>query len=139
MAFFKKVKKDKIENNNNCDKNDDNLLLKSGDDSEPACCTGSGCVDEKTEIDSEDDYTGLIIKILGSGCKNCITLTENVKTAIQEMGLEAQIVKVTDFAEITGYGVMTTPALVVNEVVVSYGKVLKPNEVVKILNKVLGV
>ena len=77
----------------------------------------------------------LTIKVLGSGCKNCITLADNVRKALDEMKLEAEIIKVTDFAEITEYGVMSTPALVVNETVVSYGKVLKPKEVIKLFSK----
>lgn len=75
----------------------------------------------------------MIIKILGLGCKYCTTLAENTKEALKELGLEAEIVKVTDFAEIASYGVMSTPALVVDEKVVSYGKVLKPKEIIKIL------
>ena len=77
----------------------------------------------------------MIIKILGSGCKNCMTLTENTKEALADMKLEAEIVKVTDFADIAGYGVMQTPALVIDEKVVSFGKVLKPKEIVKIIEK----
>ncbi len=77
----------------------------------------------------------MIIKILGSGCRNCMTLTENTKEALAEMKLEAEIVKVTDFADIAGYGVMQTPALVIDEKVVSFGKVLKPREIVKIIEK----
>ncbi len=75
----------------------------------------------------------MIIKILGSGCKNCITLKENTEAALKEMGIEAEIIKVTDFKDIMAYGVMTTPGLVVDEKVVSYGKVLKPKEIAKIL------
>lgn len=75
----------------------------------------------------------MIIKILGSGCRNCVTLAENTKKALEELGMEAQIVKVTDFAEISAYGVMSTPALVVDEKVVSFGKVLQPHQIVKIL------
>ena len=78
----------------------------------------------------------MIIKILGSGCRNCVTLAENAKTALAELGMEAQIVKVTDFANISTYGVISTPALVVDEKVVSSGKVLKPDQIVKILEKV---
>lgn len=78
----------------------------------------------------------MVIKILGSCCGNCVTLQENTEAAIKEMGLEAEIIKVTDFKEITAYGVMTTPALVIDEKVVSYGKVLKPKEIVKIIEKV---
>jgi small redox-active disulfide protein 2 len=75
------------------------------------------------------------IKILGSGCKNCITLAENTKAALAESGTEAEIEKVTDFAEIAKYGVMSTPGLVIDEKVVSYGKVLKPQDIVKIIEK----
>ncbi len=74
----------------------------------------------------------MIIKVLGSGCKNCVTLKENTEAALREMGVEAEIIKVTDFKDIMAYGVMTTPALVIDEKVVSFGKVLKPKEIVKI-------
>ncbi|HZK71532.1 MAG TPA: thioredoxin family protein [Clostridia bacterium] len=76
------------------------------------------------------------IKILGSGCKNCVALVDNTKSALSELGIEAEIVKVTDFAEIAGFGVMSTPALVVDEKVVSFGKVLKPKDIIKIIEKV---
>lgn len=75
----------------------------------------------------------MIIKILGSGCKNCSTLQENTETALKEAGLEAEVIKVTDFKDIMTYGVMSTPALVIDEKVVSFGKVLKSKEIVKIL------
>jgi small redox-active disulfide protein 2 len=75
------------------------------------------------------------IKILGSGCKNCITLEKNTKTALQELGLDTQIEKVTDFDKIMQYGVMTTPAIVIDEKVVSFGKVLKPKEITEIIKK----
>ena len=75
------------------------------------------------------------IKILGSGCKKCISLTENTKNAVEELGLDANISKVTDFADISAYGVMSTPALVVDEKVVSFGKVLKPKEIKALLSE----
>ena len=75
------------------------------------------------------------IKILGSGCANCVTLAENTNKALAESGTEAEIEKVTDFAEIAKYGVMSTPGLVIDEKVVSYGKVLKPQDIVKIIEK----
>lgn len=77
----------------------------------------------------------MIIKILGSGCRNCIVLKENTEAALKETGVEAEIIKVTDFKDIMAYGVMSTPALVIDEKVVSFGKVLKPKEIVKILEK----
>lgn len=79
----------------------------------------------------------MTIKVLGSGCKNCVTLCDNVKAAVSEMGLQAEVEKVTDFAAIAGYGVMQMPAIVVDEKVVSYGKVLKPAEVKKLLERVM--
>lgn len=73
------------------------------------------------------------IKVLGSGCANCNKLTKNTEEALREAGIEAEIIKITDFKEIMQYGVMTTPALVIDEKVVSYGKVLKPKDIVKFL------
>lgn len=77
----------------------------------------------------------MIIKILGSGCKNCTTLTENTKAALSELNMKADIEKVTDFVQIAAYGVMTTPALVIDEKVVSSGKVLKPKEIAKLIER----
>lgn len=77
----------------------------------------------------------MIIKVLGSGCKNCLTLKENTEKALKETGIEAEIVKVEDMKDIVSYGIMQTPALVIDEKVVSYGKVLKPNDIVKLLEK----
>lgn len=75
----------------------------------------------------------MIIKILGSGCKKCITLSENTQSALANLGREAQVIKVTDFAEIAAHGVMSTPALVIDDKVVSVGKVLTTAEVEKLL------
>ena len=63
------------------------------------------------------------IKILGSGCPNCKRLEANVKKACDELGLNAKIEKVQDYADIAVYGVMSTPALVVDEEVKLYGRV----------------
>lgn len=75
----------------------------------------------------------MVIKILGSGCKNCVALEENTRVALKEAGIEAEVIKVTDFKEIMTYGVMRTPAIVVDEKVLSYGKVLKPKDIIKML------
>lgn len=80
----------------------------------------------------------MMIKVLGSGCKNCVTLAENTKMALSELGMQAEIVKVTDIVEIAKYGIMSTPGFVVDEKVYSYGKVLKPKEIAKILEKAAG-
>jgi small redox-active disulfide protein 2 len=75
----------------------------------------------------------MIIKILGSGCKKCVTLGENAKIAAEAAGKQAEIVKITDFADIAAYGVMSTPALVVDDKVLSAGKVLSAAEIGKML------
>lgn len=75
----------------------------------------------------------MIIKILGTGCKKCVTLTDNTRAALANLGREAEIVKVTDIAEIAAMGVMSTPALAIDEQVVSMGKVLSPAEVEALL------
>lgn len=66
----------------------------------------------------------MIIKVLGSGCRKCIELADNTRKALAARGQQADIVKVTDFVDIAAYGVMSTPALVIDEKVVSAGKVL---------------
>tara|TARA_R110000787_G_scaffold147489_3_gene261252 strand:- start:838 stop:1074 length:237 start_codon:yes stop_codon:yes gene_type:complete len=71
----------------------------------------------------------MIIKILGSGCKKCVALGENAKTALQAAAIDAEIEKVTDVVAIAGYGVMSTPGLVIDEKVVSTGRVLSASEI----------
>ena len=73
------------------------------------------------------------IEILGSGCPNCRRLAENAKLASDELGLGAEIVKVTDFGSIAAYGVMRTPALAVNGKVLAYGRVPSKDEIKKLL------
>ena len=62
------------------------------------------------------------IKILGGGCRNCTILYNNVMSSIRELEIEAIVVKIQDFVEISKFGVMSTPALVINEKVVGIGK-----------------
>lgn len=78
------------------------------------------------------------VKVLGSGCAKCNQLEAATKEALQQLGIDTTIDHVTDFSQIAAYGVMTTPALVIDGKVVSYGKVLKTDEVIKILQKVRG-
>jgi small redox-active disulfide protein 2 len=75
----------------------------------------------------------MIIKILGSGCKKCVTLSENTRQALSNLGLQAEVLKVTDFAEIAVYGVMSTPALAIDDQVVSVGEVLTAAEIATFL------
>jgi small redox-active disulfide protein 2 len=76
----------------------------------------------------------MIIKILGKGCPNCQKLEENTRLALSELHIEAEIIKVIDIKEISRYGVMGLPALVFDEKVVSYGKVLNKPQVMALLS-----
>jgi small redox-active disulfide protein 2 len=73
------------------------------------------------------------IQILGTGCPKCRALTQNAETAAKEMGIEYQIEKVTDINEIMKFGVMMTPALVVDGNVKAVGKVLSPEQIKQLL------
>jgi len=64
-----------------------------------------------------------IIEVLGSGCNNCKRLEANARQAVALAGTEAEIVKVTDYARIMAYGIMSTPGLVIDGRVVSVGRV----------------
>lgn len=75
----------------------------------------------------------MVIKILGSGCPKCKQLEENTKKAIALAGANATVEKVTEINKIMGFGVMMTPALVIDDVVKSVGKLLSPEEIKKFL------
>ena len=78
------------------------------------------------------------VKVLGSGCAKCNQLEKATVEALQELNMDTTIEHVKDYAKIAMYGVMSTPALVVDEKVVSYGKVLTKDEVIKILKELRG-
>ena len=71
----------------------------------------------------------MIIKILGSGCKKCSALGENAKTALQTAAIAGEVEKITDIVAIASYGIMATPGLVIDEKVVSTGRVLSASEI----------
>jgi small redox-active disulfide protein 2 len=79
---------------------------------------------------------GARVKVLGGGCAKCNQLAEATKVALEQLGLDPTIEHVTDFSRIAAYGVMSAPALVIDGKVVSSGRVLNTDEVVKILQKV---
>ena len=104
-----------------------------------ACCCGqtnvgvtptegttSTCCGEKTD--------GVCcVKVLGSGCASCHALYENAQKAVSQAGLNVEVEYVTDMEKIMGYGIMSMPALMIDEKLVSAGKVLKSKEVEKLL------
>ena len=73
------------------------------------------------------------IKVLGPGCANCKRLEERTREAVESLGLDAEIEKVTDYADIAGYGVMKTPGLVVDERLVVSGRVPTTREIAALL------
>jgi small redox-active disulfide protein 2 len=70
----------------------------------------------------------MTIKVLGPGCPNCQRLEANVRLVLDARGIEADVQKVTDYADILAYGVSSTPALVVDEKVVMAGRVPSPKQ-----------
>ena len=71
----------------------------------------------------------LTIKVLGSGCANCKKLEATAHQAVEQMGIQAEIIKVTEYPAIMAYNVMSTPGLVINEKVVSSGRIPSAAEV----------
>lgn len=75
------------------------------------------------------------IKVLGAGCKSCHEQYENAQEAAKSMGIPIEVEYITDMEKVVNYGVMSMPAIVVNEKVVSMGKVLKAKDVEKLFKK----
>ena len=106
----------------------------------PACACSCGCPTSETEEITNDccpeAKDGICcIKVLGSGCKSCHEQYENAKEAVASMGLSVEVEYITDMQKVMEYGVMSMPALVVNEKVVAMGKVIKTADVEKLLHK----
>ena len=114
----------------------------------PPCCCGNTEVETEETVCSSASKTeeaavccgkpvnGICcIKVLGAGCKSCHEQYENTKAAVKALGLPVEVEYITDMEKVMGYGVMSMPAIVVNEQVVSMGKVLKAADVEKLLHK----
>ena len=98
---------------------------------QPACCCSGSC--ESMETKPVKAEGKLNIKVLGAGCKSCHQQYENVKEAVASLGIDAEVEYITDMEKVMSYGVMSMPAVVVNEQIVSMGKVLKASEIEKLL------
>lgn len=112
------------------------LFGKKVNKEESSCCCGGKCDCDSMAKAEAAKAEGASIKILGSGCAKCNQLEAATKAALEQLGMDTTVDHITDFSKIAAYGVMSTPALVIDGKVVSYGKVLKTEEVVKILQKV---
>lgn len=90
---------------------------------------------ENTPTPQPAQAEGAAVKVLGSGCAKCAQLEAATLEALRELGMDTAIDHVTDFAQIAAYGVMSTPALVVDGRLLSHGKVLRKDEVVALLRR----
>lgn len=99
-----------------------NVGKKKEEKKAPACCESPA-------------KSGATIKVLGAGCRSCHDQYESVKKAVDSLGLAMNVEYITDMEKVMVYGVMSMPAIVINEQVVSMGKVLKATDVEKLLRK----
>ena len=112
------------------------LFGKKNKEEQTSCGCGCDCGAEKKTENVTSEASG--VKVLGSGCAKCNQLEAATKEALAQMGMDTAIEHVTDFAQIAVWGVMTTPALVVDGKLLSYGKVLKKDQVLELLKKARG-
>ena len=102
----------------------------------PTCCCGSAEAKAEETACCGAPVEGICcVKVLGAGCKSCHEQYENAKAAVKALGLSVEVEYITDMEKVMEYGVMSMPAIVVNEKVVSMGKVLKAADVEKLLRK----
>jgi len=109
------------------------LFGKKKEETKP-CCGGGAC----TPVSMAQAETTSGVKVLGSGCAKCHALEDAARAALEELGMDTAIDHVTDFTQIAAYGVMSTPALVVDGKVVSYGKVLSKDEAKALIQQAQG-
>ena len=103
---------------------------------ETACCSVPKA--EETACCCGAPVEGICcVKVLGAGCKSCHEQYENAKAAVKALGLDLEVEYITDMEKVMGYGVMSMPAIVVNEKAVSMGKVLETADVEKLLKGML--
>ncbi len=100
----------------------------------PTCCCGAAPKVEENILCCGKPVEGICcIKVLGAGCKSCHEQYEYAKKAVSNLGLGIEVEYLTDMEKIMEFGVMSMPAIVVNDKVVAFGKVLKTAEVEKLL------
>lgn len=80
----------------------------------------------------------LTVKVLGPGCANCKRMEQTVQRVIADLGVQADVRKVTDYADIMAYNILATPGLVINERLVCAGRIPTPGEVARWLTTAAG-
>lgn len=128
MALFNFSKKEEEEKKSCCCGSEVKAEQTAG------CCCGSEAKEENTCCGAPVDGI-CCIKVLGAGCKTCHEQYENAKAAVAALGLSMEVEYITDMEKVMEYGVMSMPAIVVNDQVVSMGKLLKTADVEKLLRK----
>lgn len=96
------------------------------------------CCDNLSKINltqKQVDYSACKILVLGTGCKKCQALEQNVKQALEELNIQESVAHISDLAQIASYGVVSTPALIIDNKLVSYGKLLSKDDLIKILKE----
>ena len=88
-----------------------------------SCCNPSKAEQKCNYVNTSTNIRS--IKVLGAGCKSCHETYENTKKALKNTGIDVEVEYITDMEKIMAYGIMSMPALVINEKVVSTGRVLK--------------
>ncbi|MBK9124831.1 MAG: thioredoxin family protein [Chloroflexi bacterium] len=77
----------------------------------------------------------LSIKVLGSGCPNCQRLEQEVRASLEGSGIDFEVTKVTDYSDIASYGILRTPGLVINETVLSVGRIPNRQQILEWANE----
>lgn len=99
------------------------------------CCSAESSNAEKSCTDKPAGTEIQTVKVLGAGCKSCHEMYENTRKALENAGIPVEAEYVTDMEKVMAYGIMSMPGLVINEQVVSMGKVLKPTDIEELLRK----
>lgn len=102
---------------------------------EPTCNSGTPANEASSCCCGDGECSVQSMKVLGAGCKSCHEQYGNCKAAVKELGMNLEVEYITDMEKVMAYGIMSMPGIIVNEKVVSIGKVLKTADVIKLLKK----
>lgn len=104
--------------------------------SEGPACSCNGPVPSYREENAVADGELKNVKVLGGGCSKCEALLKNTNEALQNMNISPEVEYVTDMSRIAAYGIMSTPALMANDKIISMGSVLSASDIEKLLKKI---